>query len=82
MQEAIDSELFAAEPFKILERNYQPGTATQITAAQSHLNPIEKQLLHKLSAKYMAVFDGKLGHYKNQTINLQLIPGATPYSQR
>lgn len=33
MQEAIDSELFAAEPIKILERNYQSVTASEITAA-------------------------------------------------
>ena len=28
------------------------------------------------------VFDGRLGHYKKRKINLQLIPGARPYSQR
>ena len=82
MQEAIDLKLFSAESIKRLERNYQPVTATEITEAQSHLSPIEKQLPHKLFTKYMTVFDGKLGHYKNRTINLQLIPDATPYSQR
>ena len=31
LQEAIDSELFAAEPIKILERNYQSVTASDVT---------------------------------------------------
>ena len=39
-------------------------------------------MLHKLFSKYMQVFDGKLGHYKKRKINLQLIPGARPYSRR
>ena len=37
LQEAINSELFAAEPIKILERNYQSVTAAEVTAAQTHL---------------------------------------------
>ena len=38
LQEAIDSELFVAEPIKMLKQNYKPVTVTEITEAQSHLN--------------------------------------------
>ena len=82
LQEAIDSELFAAEPIKILERNYQSVTASEVTDAQTHLKTTEKHQLHQLFSKYLSIFDGKLGHYRKRKINLQLIPGARPYSQR
>ena len=44
LQEAIDSELFASEPIKILKHNYKSVTATlvEITEAQKHLGLIEK----------------------------------------
>ena len=82
VQEAINSELFAAEPTKMLERSYRSVTANEITNAQTHLNPIEQQLIHELFSKYVQVFDGKLGHYNKRKISLQLIRDARPYSQR
>ena len=74
MQESINLELFVAEPIKMIAM-----TATEVTTAQNHLNPQEKHHLHKLFSKYLSVCNGRLGHYKKRTMNLELIPGAKPY---
>ena len=67
---------------KYLNTTTSQWGASEITTAQSHLNTQEKHLLHSLFSKYLSVFDERLGHYKKRKINLQLIPGARPYSQR
>ena len=67
---------------RILDAKYDPADLNQVAESCDHLNTQEKQLLRNLLEKYKSLFDGTLGQWKNETLEIELKSGATPYHAR
>jgi len=67
---------------RILDAHYAPATSDDIVSACHNLTLSQKQELKDLIDEYQDLFDGTLGYWKDQSINIQLKPGATPYHAR
>jgi len=68
----------AEEPTKILNRAYQKVSPEECAEAQSHLSVEERHKFQQVLEKYVDVFDGKLGCYPHEKINIRLKSGARP----
>ena len=64
----------------ILDAHYEKANLDELVAREcEHLSYDEQILLRRLLSKHESLFDGKLGHWKNEEYNLELKPGAVPY---
>jgi transposase InsO family protein len=78
--EAVEQETDRLK--KILDAKYVPADLEKICSTQSHLKVQEQQQLLELLSKYAELFDGTLGTWKGQQVDLELKEGATPYHAR
>ena len=64
---------------EILDTDYKKANIDNIVEEYTHLNSKEKSKLKSLLFKHESLFDGTLGTWKTDLVNLELKPGATPY---
>ncbi len=64
---------------RILDIKYAPADLNKIVQECTHLTDTEKSALGKLLAKYHDLFDGTLGTWQTEPIELELRPDAKPY---
>jgi len=64
---------------KILDASYEAADLKDICQKHTHLEKEQQQKLLSLLKKYEVLFDGKLGTWKGEQVELELQPDATPY---
>jgi transposase InsO family protein len=64
---------------RILDIKYAPADLNKIVQECTHLTDKEKAKLGKVLTKYQDLFDGSLGTWKTNPIELELRPDAKPY---
>ena len=77
-----DSEIIAeatARTTKILDAHYEAADIDEIIATCHNLDDIQKQQLKDLLIEFKDLFDGTLGTWKDQQINIETKEGAKPY---
>ena len=67
---------------EILDAKYEAADLEKVCSTQSHLTIAEQQKLLSLLNKYGDLFDGTLGKWKLDPVDLDLKEGATPYHAR
>jgi len=67
---------------RILDAHYEPADFDTLIADCHNLTFSQKQQLHDLLTEFHTLFDGTLGHWKDQQVNIQLKEGAQPYHAR
>ena len=66
----------------ILDAKYEAADLNQVCLTQDHLNETEQQKLLSLLNKYNDLFDGTLGKWRHDPIELELKPDAEPFHAR
>ena len=66
----------------ILDAKYEAADLDQVCLTQDHLNETEQQKLLSLLNKYNDLFDGTLGKWRHDPIELELKPDAEPFHAR
>lgn len=64
---------------RILDIKYAPADLNQVVQDCTHLTDTEKSALGRLLTRYQDLFDGTLGTWKTDPIELELRPEAKPY---
>ena len=67
---------------EILPSNYKPVNLKEIANNCTHLTSSQRQQLHYLLEKYSDVFNGKLRHYPDKLIHLDIDPTIKPHRCR
>ena len=67
---------------RILDSNYHKADLNQVVAKASLLNTEQKQKLLALLKKYESIFDGTLGRWNTEPIEIELREGAKPISSK
>ena len=80
--EAMAAEQSADRIKEILDAKYEPADLEKVCASQEHLQKEEQQRLHSLLNKFADLFDGTLGKWTEDPIEIELKEGATPYHAR
>ena len=62
----------------IADAKYEKATPLEIAEQQKHLSEFQRQQLKDVLSKFTILFDGKLGHYKEQLIHLEIDPKFPP----
>lgn len=66
----------------IIEAKYEKANLPEIVKLCSHLNQNEQQQLLKLLYQHKSLFDGSLGHWKDEPYDVKLKDGVKPYHAR
>ena len=66
----------------ILDAKYEAADLAEICRLQQHLSSDEQAELQALLEKYDWLFDGTLGTWNLEPVELELLPDATPYHAR
>ena len=64
---------------EILDAKYQPADLDKIVAECDQLDDAERRSLRLLLEKYKSLFDGTVGHWKDEEYDIELQPDAQPY---
>ena len=75
---ALDDDEFDAFATTILDAKYEKVAITDVVKHLKHLSFSKQQQLQALLDKYTTLFDGGLGHYKNQQVHIDLDPSVSP----
>ena len=67
---------------KLLDAKYQKADLRAVVQKATHLNSRQREMLYALLIKYEDIFDGKLGEWKTDPVELELKEGVEPHSQR
>ena len=67
---------------KILDSNYEKADLLEVVANAHQLDNTQKQQLLELLLDFEDLFDGTLGHWQTEPVNIELKPDAKPYSGR
>jgi len=67
---------------KILDATYKKADLEEIVANATQLNDTEKKSLYKLLTEYEELFDGTLGNWNTEEVDLELKEGEKPHSSR
>ena len=67
---------------RILDANYAKADMDAEVAQMTHLTPIQQQLLLALLKRHEVLFDGQLGTWKGDPVQIELKEGAVPYHAR
>ena len=67
---------------KILDAKYEKANLRVVADSAKHLTSNEREKLYWLLIKYKEIFDGSLGVWKMDDVNLEMKDGAKPHSQR
>ena len=57
---------------KILDANYQKADLKAVVRKATHLNVRQSEMLYTLLIKYKGIFDGDLGEWKTDSVDLEL----------
>ena len=77
----LEDEDLADDMF-ILDAKYVATTPTEVAQQQNHLSTEDKIKLANALANTEQIFDGKLGHFRETQIHLDILPNATPFHSR
>ena len=66
----------------ILDAKYEPANLEQVVAECTHLSKEKQEKLLKLLNKHKTLFDGSLGEWKKESLNIEVKEGAKPYHAR
>ena len=80
--EPIATQEATERMIKILDSNYKKANLPEVVAGATHLDKNQKKMLLELLIKYEDLFDGKLGTWKTDPVDFELVDGAKPHSQR
>ena len=80
--EPVVTEKATTRIIKILDANYQKADLKAVVQQAVHLNSRQKEMLYALLIKYKSIFDGRLGEWKTEPVDLELKDGEEPHSQR
>ena len=67
---------------QILEAKYEAADLDKVCSNQSHLTQDEKEQLQSLLSRFEDLFDGTLGKWNLDPVELELKPDATPFHAR
>jgi len=67
---------------KILDAKYEAADLDQVADSAEHLSPEEKEGLRDLLYKHERLFDGTLGQWKGEALEIELLKDAKPYHAR
>jgi gag-polyprotein putative aspartyl protease len=67
---------------RIIEAKYEAANLNEIAKDCKNLSTVEQNQLEELLQKYSTLFDGTLGHWKDEPYNIELKPDAKPYHAR
>ena len=67
---------------KILDSTYKKADLRKVTDEASSLNDQEKEQLFKLLSEFEELFEGTLGDWKTEPVELELREGEKPHSSR
>jgi hypothetical protein len=67
---------------QILEAKYEQEDIKEVVARCKHLSNTEQQQLFTVLNQFQSLFDGTLGHWKNDRYDITLQPNVTPYHAR
>ena len=67
---------------QILDANYEKPDLEKEVAKMTHLNPEQRMLLLALLKKHETLFDGQLGEWKGEPVDIPLQEDAKPYHAR
>ena len=67
---------------RILDNDYHKADLPAIVQQCTHLTTVQQQLLLRVLQKHEPLFDGTLGKWNVEPLNIQLKPGVTPYHSR
>ncbi len=63
----------------ILDAKYEPADLEEVVNSCTHLDIMEKELLLRLLTKYQILFDGSLGTWANEKLDIELKDNVYPY---
>lgn len=66
----------------ILEAKYEAANLDTIVSECTHLSKYQQQQLLKVLRNFQSLFDGTLGHWKDEQYNIELKTDAKPYHAR
>ena len=81
-KEPLVTEKATNRVIKILDTNYKKANLKDVVRGAVHLKEKEREQLHALLVKYQELFDGTLGEWNTDPVDLELIDEAKPHSQR
>ena len=64
---------------RILDAHYEKADLDKLTASYTHLQETERNELNQLLKKYEYLFDGTLGKWKTEPIDIELKENVNPY---
>ena len=67
---------------QILEAKYEPADLEEIVAECTHLTKEQQEKLLKVLIKHKSLFDGSLGEWNDEPLDIELKEGAKPYHAR
>jgi hypothetical protein len=67
---------------RILDAKYEAANLEQIVAECDYLTKEQQEHLLKILNKHKQLFDGSLGEWKKETLNIELKEGVKPYHAR
>jgi hypothetical protein len=67
---------------QILEAKYEQVDMKDVVARSKHLSNTEQQQLFAVLNWFQSLFDGTLGHWKNEHYDIKLQPNVKPYHAR
>jgi hypothetical protein len=67
---------------QILEAKYEKANIKDVVAQCKHLSNTEQLQLFEVLGQFQSLFDGKLGHWKNERYDIALQPNVKPYHAR
>ena len=77
----LDAFAFGSTP-EILAADYKPADVRAVVDNCTHLNASKKEALYNVLKDFSDVFDGKLRHYPDEEIHLDVDPTAQPHRSR
>ena len=63
----------------IIEAKYEPANLEEVVELSTNLNKEQRTELKYLLEKHKTLFDGSLGLWENESVDIQLKPGSLPY---
>ena len=67
---------------RILDANYQRADLSKILSNSKHLNNNKQSILRDVLNKYELLFDGDLGTFNTEPVDIELQPGAKNYNAK
>jgi len=82
VEEAMAAQGAADRIKEILDAKYEAADLEQVCSNQKHQTKEQQQQLLDLLNKFEGLFDGTLGKWTQEPVDLELKPGVTPYHAR